>query len=148
MNLQSQINEDIKQAMRDKSELKLMVLRMLSSAIKNKMISMRNGGEAVLSDEEVQEVISGEVKKRQDSAETYLAGAREDLAEKERAEIEILKKYLPEQLSPAEVENIVKEIISQAENKDFGRIMGQAMARMKGRADGKLVGETIKRILS
>jgi len=146
--LQAQINEDLKQAMRERNEFTLSVLRMLSSSIKNKIISMRSGEEVVLTDEQIQEIISSEVKKRQDSSDAYLAGGRKDLSDKEIAENEILKKYLPAQLSDEEVEKTVKEIIEQSVTKDFGSIMGQAMTRLKGRASGKLVGEMVKKLLS
>jgi uncharacterized protein YqeY len=146
--LQQQINEDIKQAMRDKNELALSTLRMLSSAIKNKMISLRSGDEIVLTDEQVQEVVASEVKKRQDSIESYEAAGRTELAERELAEWEVLKRYLPAQLERSEIEAIVAEIVSRNPGAAFGQIMGQAVAATKGKADGKIVGEIVKAALA
>lgn len=146
--LQNKINEDIKQAMRDKNEIALSTLRMLSSAIKNKMISLRSGDEIVLTDEQVQEVVASEVKKRQDSVESYEAAGRTELAERELAEQAILKKYLPAQLELSEIEAIVAEIVSKNPGAAFGQVMGQAVAATKGKADGKIVGEVVKAALA
>lgn len=146
--LQNQINEDIKQAMRDKNELALSTLRMLSSALKNKMISLRSGDEVVLTDEQVQEVIASEVKKRQDSVESYQAAGRNELADKELAEQAILKKYLPAQLERSEIDAIVAGIVAENAGAAFGQVMGLAMAALKGKADGKIVGEAVKAALA
>jgi uncharacterized protein YqeY len=146
--LQNRINEDIKQAMRDKNELALSTLRMLSSSIKNKMISLRSGDEVVLTDEQVQEVIASEVKKRQDSIESYEAAGRTELAERELAEQAVLRKYLPAQLERSEIEAIVAKIVADNPGAAFGQIMGQAMAALKGKADGKIVGEAVKAALA
>lgn len=145
--LEQQINEDIKQAMREKNELKLSVLRMLNSAIKNKTISMRTTADVELTDEQLVDIIASEAKKRQDSVETYLAGNRSDLADKEKKEIEILLVYLPAQLDDEEVKLAVEEIIANNEGLDFGKLMGLAMAQLKGKADGKRVGEMVKRVM-
>jgi len=147
-NLEQKINEDLKQAMRDKDEMKLSVLRMLNSTIKNKMISLRSSEEIVLSDEQVMEIIASEVKKRQDAATTYIAGNREDLAKKENEESAILQTYLPQQLSDEELEQAVRQIVSANEGLDFGKLMGLAMAALKGKADGKRVGEMVKKVLA
>lgn len=144
--LQEQINNDLKQAMRDRDETTLSTLRMLLAALKNKMISLRQGAEAELTDEQVIEAVASEIKKRQDSIEAYAAGGRSDLAEKEKAEAEVLKKYLPQQSSDEEIEAVIKEVVASGAT-DFGRAMGQAMARLKGKADGKRVGEIVKKVL-
>jgi uncharacterized protein YqeY len=152
-NLQEKINTDLKQAMRDKNEVALSTLRLLSAALKNKTIALRQGAEVVLDDEQIAEVIASEIKKRHDSVEAYTAGNRPELAVKEQSEIDLLKKYLPEQASDEEIEKIVKEIVAaglpagEAGAADFGKTMGQAMARLKGKADGKRVGEAVKKVL-
>lgn len=148
MTIKEQISEDLKQAMRDKSEMTLSVLRMLGGAIRNKEISMRTGeGDVALSDEQTIEAIKSEVKKRNDSVTSYLAGGRNDLADKETAEIKILEKYLPPQMSDEEIEKEIKELITAAGNTDFGKTMGMAMGKLKGRADGNKVSEIVKKIL-
>lgn len=145
--LKENISEDLKEAMRAKDGFTLQVLRMLAGAIKNKEIQLRDQSDVSLTDEQVVEVVSSEVKKRKDSIEAYLAGGRQDLADKEEREVGILEHYLPEQLPDEEIERIVRETAEASEAKDFGRIMGQAMAKLKGKADGKKVGEMVKKVL-
>lgn len=144
--LLEQINQDLKQAMLNKEAELTSVLRMLISAIRNKEITLRKDGKAELSDEQVLEVISSEVKKRRDSVEAYISGGRQELADKENAEIKILEKYLPEQMSDEELEKVVKEVIAGGDE-NFGKVMGQVMAKVKGKADGGKVGEIVKKLL-
>ncbi len=144
--LLEQINQDLKQAMLNKEAELTSVLRMLISAIRNKEITLRKDGKAELSDEQVLEVISSEVKKRRDSIEAYISGGRQELADKENAEIKILEKYLPEQMSDEELEKVVKEVIAGGDE-NFGKVMGQVMAKVKGKADGGKVGEIVKKLL-
>lgn len=104
-----------------------------------------------LEDTEVQGVISSLVRKGQEAAEEFRKGNRPDLAAKEEAEIEILHAYLPEQLSPGEIEENLKEIISElsaSSLKDMGKVMKAAMARMAGRVQGKEVNEIARKLLS
>ncbi len=149
-NFLDQIKADLKEAMKAREELKLSVLRMMISAIRNKEISLRKGDDVSLSDEQVLELITSEVKKRKDSIESYITGGREDLAQIEKNEIEILAKYMPEQMSDDELEKIVDEVIrSKSENSTvaFGAIMGEVMARVKGKADGTAVTAIVKKKL-
>ncbi len=145
MDIKNQITDDLKRAMKVKDELSLSVLRMLSSAIKNKEIVLREKN-AELKSEGIIDVVKSEIKKRKDSVSAYEAGGRSDLAEKEKNEIKILEKYLPEQLSDEEIEKTVKEIVASG-NTDFGKVMGQAMGKLKGKADGSKVGEIVKKVL-
>ena len=149
--LQQQINNDLKQAMRNKETETVSVLRMVVSAIKNKEIAVRKGGDVSLTDEQIIEVLTSEMKKRKDSITAYKQGDRHDLADKEEKEIKIIEKYLPKQMSDEEIENVVKEIVDlmgEVGIKDFGKVMGQAMARVKGKADGGKVSEVVKRVLA
>ena len=108
-----QIKEDLKQAMRDKNVITLSVLRMLTGAIRNKEISLREAGaEVELSDEQVLETIKSEVKKRNDAIGSYESGGRADLAAKEKEEIKVLEKYLPPQLSEEEIKKVERELIA------------------------------------
>jgi len=145
--LLEQIRQDLVTAMKAKDTETLSVLRMLIAALRNKEITLRDGGAAELTDEQVLEVIGSEVKKRRDSVEAYMSGGRSELADKESAEIKILEKYLPEQMSDSELEKIVQEVMAAGAT-DFGRIMGQTMARVKGKADGNKVGEIVKKLLA
>ncbi|MDP2736472.1 MAG: GatB/YqeY domain-containing protein [bacterium] len=151
--LLEQINQDLVRAMKSKDVETTSVLRMLIAALRNKEITLRKDGLAELTDEQVLEVITSEVKKRRDSVEAYTTGGRPELADKESAEIEILKKYLPEQMSDKELEKVVEEVIAsglpaQAGATDFGKIMGQTMVRVKGKADGGKVSEIVKKLLA
>ncbi len=150
-NTLEQIKADLKEAMRAKEELRLSVLRMMISALRNKEITLRKGEDVSLTDEQVLEVITSEVKKRKDSIKSYQDGGRDDLAENEKKEIEILSKYLPEQMTEEELEAVVDDVIkSKSENSTvaFGAIMGEVMSRVKGKADGSLVATIVKKKLS
>lgn len=148
MSLFENINNDLKKAIRAKEEIIVSTLRMLISAIRNKEIAQRKGDRGTLSDEQIVEVIGSEIKKRKDSVEAYQSANREDLAQKEEAEMKILEKYLPEQLSDQELESIVKEVVDSADDKNFGSIMGQVMAKVKGKTDGNKVSAIVKKLLS
>ena len=104
-----------------------------------------------MTEEEVVEILIREAKKRKEAAEIYAKGGRDDLSQKEIREIELIKKYLPEQLSEQEIEKIVKVAIEKTnakEQKDFGRAMAEAMKELKGKADAKLTSEIVKKFLS
>jgi hypothetical protein len=151
MTLKEQVNNELKQAMREKKAETVSVLRMLLGAVKDREISLRKGEDVGLTDEQTIEVVAGEIKKRRDSVSAYKQGGRDDLAQKEENEIKILEKYLPEQLSDEDLEKIVKEIVETqnfASLRDFGKVMGQVMPRVKGRADGSKASEIVKKVLS
>jgi uncharacterized protein len=142
------ITADLKQAMISKEEQRVSVLRMLIAALKNKKIELGNKEE--LTDEQAINVLSSEIKKRKDSIEAYEQGNRNDLATKEKQEIEIIIKYMPEQMSEEEVAKKVKEIISglsDDEKKNFGRVMGLVIGQLKGKAEGSLITSIVKKLL-
>lgn len=144
----TELNNDLKSAMREKKELSLSVLRMLLASVKNKIISLP--GQDKLSDDEIMAVIKSEVKKRKDSVQAYSEGGRQDLVDKENAEIEILNKYLPAAMSEEDLEKIVREVVASIEGASmakFGVIMGQTMAKAKG-ADGNAVSAMVKKVLA
>jgi len=144
--LTEQIRADLTAAMKAQEKERLSVIRMLQSAIKNEQI---NAGHE-LSDEEAMSVIRKAVKQRQDSIEQYTSAGRTELADKERAEMEILKTYLPAELSEEELESGLREIIASTgaqSKKDLGKVMKEATARYKGRADGKRIQEIVGRLL-
>lgn len=151
MNLWEKINNDLKSYLKEKKELEVSVLRLLISAVKYKKIAMNKGAESEsLNDDDIIDVIQGEVKRRKDSIESYEQGNRPDLADKEKAEAVILNAYLPAQLSDDEIEAIVREVITglgEVTAKDMGRIIGQVMPRVKGQADGGRVSAIVKKIL-
>lgn len=141
--LQSSLQEDLHQAQLDKDEVKVSTLRLLLSEIKYSEIEKRQE----LSDEDILKVISQEVKKRKESIQAYKAGNREDLASKEEAEAAILQKYLPEQLSDEELEQIVGELIVEVGAttiSQMGQVMGKVMAKVGSKADGGRVSSMVK----
>ena len=144
--LTEQIRGDLTDAMKAKDAEKLSTLRMLQSAMKYQQIE--SGHE--LTDEEALVVIQKAVKQRLDSIEQYTKGNRPELAAKERSEMEMLKTYLPPELSDAEIESGVREIVASTgaqSKKDMGKVMKEAAARYKGRVDGKKIQEIVSRLL-
>ena len=145
MSLYQQIEKDFVQALKNKDEAKISTLRMLKTAIKNKEIEQ--GKEKKLDDGLIFQIIANEIKSRKQAIAEYEKGKRDELAQKEKQEIEILQKYLPKQLSKQEIERIAEKIINQIgaqEPKDMGRVMAEIMPQVRGKADGALVSEIVR----
>lgn len=142
-NLKTTILEDLKNAMKSGDKRAVSVLRMLNSEIKNKEIEKGR----TLSDDLIVGVITSQAKKRKDSITAYKEGGREDLAEQEEKELDILKKYLPEQMNEEkirkEVENAVKELNASGAS-DIGKVMGFLTTKLKGKADNSVVSKIAK----
>lgn len=137
---------DLKEAMKAGAADKVSLLRMISSALKNKAIE--KGKDAVLSEEEVLQVVAREAKKRKESIEAFMAGGRPDLADKERAELVIIETYLPKQMSRDEVAVAVEKVLAGLVDKsNTGLAMKAVMAELKGKADGKMISELVKQKL-
>ena len=135
-----EIENDFQQALKSKNQEVVSTLRMLLAALKNEQISKR----AELEEEDIIKVVKSEIKKRKESIEEYTQAKRQDLIDKEKKELEILNKYLPEQMSEEEVREKVQHILNQIESRNFGQIMGQVMAELKGQADGALVKKIVE----
>lgn len=151
MSLKDQIGEDIKTAMKAKDKIRLETVRSIKKVILEKESELRAKGQDSLTPEQEIEVLSQQAKQRRDAIEQYLKANREDLVEKEQAELAIIETYLPEQLSEEELEQIVDQVITQVEAKtakDLGKVMGVAMKQLKGKADGKKIQELVKSKLS
>ncbi len=145
--LTERIRADLTASMKARSAERTSTLRLLQSAFKYEQIQV--GHE--LSDEEAMAVIRKGLKQRQDSVEQYTKGNRPDLAAKEQAEIEILKAYMPPELSDAELEAGLREIIASTgaqSKKDLGKVMKEATAKYKGRAEGRKIQEIVNRLLT
>lgn len=146
MSLKNQIIEDIKVFMKEKDTISLNAVRMLKSDIKNAEIASLKE----LDDAEVIKLVQSSIKKRKESAEVYSKAGRQELADKELAEIKTLEKYLPQQLSEEEIVSIVNATIQELDGdkqKNFGIVMKAVMAKISGQADGKTVSEIIKRTI-
>ncbi|KEF38135.1 hypothetical protein M670_02553 [Schinkia azotoformans MEV2011] len=147
MSLLERLTDDMKQAMRDKDKEKLSVIRMVKAALQNEAIKLGHD----LSDEEELTVLNRELKQRKDSLLEFENAGRSDLADKLKAEIEILMIYMPEQLTEEEVEEIVKQTISETKastKAEMGKVMGAIMPKVKGKADGTLVNRLVLKHLS
>ncbi len=146
------LNEDLKQAMRDKDKVRRRTLRSLRAALKNKEIDQReNGEEASLSEQDQLAVLRKQVSQREDSIEQYEKAGRDDLVQKEQDELDILEEYMPDPLSEEELEETLQEIIDEvgAESMaDMGPVMGRAMDELRGRIDGSRVQEKAQKVLS
>ena len=143
MSLKEKIKDDIKQAMRDKNESRLGTLRMLSAAIQRREVDER----IQLDDAQVIAVIEKLVKQGRESIEQYVKGGRQELADKESGEIAVFQAYLPQQLSEAEIDQLVAEAIAATgagSIKDMGKVMGVLKPKLQGRADMGQVGAKIK----
>jgi len=147
MSLYDDIIIDSKKALKEQDKEKLSVLRGLKSAIKNKQVALRQE----LTDDQIMGVISSEIKKGKEAIEKFGQGSRQDLVKKEEAEIKILSKYLPPQLSTEEIKGLLTQVIeeiSASSPKDLGRVMKSAMAKLAGRADGREVNRIARELLT
>ena len=147
MALKERIEADLKAAMKDKDAERLSVVRMLKSAVKYREIEVMKP----LDDAGIHAVIASEVKRRRDSVEQYRAGKREDLASKEEREIAVLQAYLPQQLSPEELDAKVAAAVAATGAKgpkDMGAVMKALLPEVQGRAEGKAVSDAVKRKLA
>lgn len=148
--LKDQLQEDMKDAMRAHDELRLSTIRMLKSAIQYYEIQ-KGGAGYEATDEDVLDVVGKEVKKRRESVELYEKGNNQAAADKEKQEIEILQKYLPEQMGEDEVRKLVKDAVAKtgaSTPQDMGKVMGILMPQVKGKADGTLVSTIVKEELT
>lgn len=159
MSLKETLQLEIKTAMQKKEAQKLSVLRLVLAAVLNKEKKKRSilskqednlsklEEASQLTDEEVLEVITSEVKKRKDSIEQYEKGNRQDLADQEKSELEILKEYLPEQMGEDEIRKIIAEKIQEigaGGPQDTGQVMGAVMGQLKGKVDGGMVNKIVQ----
>jgi uncharacterized protein YqeY len=150
MSLIEQIQKDITAAMKSREEQRLSTLRMVKTALKNREIDKM----APLDDKEAQQVLSTLIQQRKESVEQFTKGGRQEMADKEAAEIKLIEAYMPKAAGEDEIAAGVKAVIAEMGSptmKDMGAVMKNVMARFSGtgvRVDGKLVSETVKRELS
>lgn len=146
------IQEDLSRAIKQQNSLVTGVLRMVLAAISNKEKEKKYKEEKEnLNKEELIEIISSEAKKRKEAILEYKKAGRKELLEKEKEELEILQKYLPEQLSEEELKNIVKgaiEEIGADSINNLGKVMAKVMPMVKGKADGNKVSQIAKKLLA
>lgn len=146
MSLLEQLTSDMKEAMKAKDKVTLGVVRMVKASVSNEQIKL---GHDLTADEELA-VLSREMKQRVEEMESYKDADRADLAEEIQGQIDVLKRYMPAQMSEEEVVAIVKETIAEvgaSSKADLGKVMGALMPKVKGKADGKLVNQTVQSLL-
>jgi hypothetical protein len=150
MGLSEQIQKDMVEAMRSRDELRLSTLRMVKAAFKNKEIDKR----APLDEKEAQQILSTLIKQRKDSIEQFQKGGRQELADKEAAEIRLIEAYLPQAMGEEEITSAVKATIAEMGSptmKDMGTVMKNAMAKLQAsgaRVEGKMVSEVVRKLLA
>ena len=147
MSLQEQISAALKDAMRARDEVRMTTLRLVLTAIKKREKEAGN----LLEDQEVISVITSQIKQRRESIEQYRKAGREDLAQTEENELQILQGYMPEQASEEEISNTLDEIIAEVgavSMKDMGKVMKAAMAKLAGKAEGGAINAMVKAKLS
>lgn len=148
MSLEVRINEDLKEAMKSKDAISLRGIRAVKAAI---LLAKTDGSGEALNEEKEIKLLQKLVKQRQDSLDIYIKQNREDLASVEREEIEVIQRYLPEQLSEEKLKEIISRIISTtgaSGMKDMGKVMGVASQELSGKADGKAISAVVKTLLS
>jgi len=146
MSLLNRLTEELKEALRAGNHIKLSVIRLLKSSIKNREIEKM----APLTDEEVIGIIMTALKQRRESIEQFQKGGREDLVQKEKSELEVLQTFLPQQLSEEELVGEVQAVIREvgaSSLKDMGKVMKIVMVRVKGRAEGARVSSLVKELM-
>lgn len=153
--LKQTLQNDATESLKNGDNFATGVLRMLLASVltkeKEKKYKEKLEGDAQLTDEQIIEVVSSEIKKRKDAIALYEQGNRQELADKEKKEIEILKKYLPEQLSEVELRKLISESILKTgakEMRDMGKVMADLNPKIKGKADGGEVSKIVKELLS
>jgi len=146
--LKEQLDRDLKDAMRARDEVHLRAIRMVKAAITNLEIGRTDPknpqhGQPV-TEGDLARVVENQVKQRRESIELYMKGNRPELAAQEEAEIHVLEKYMPQQLSREEIQVQVDMVIAELGTREFPKVMRESAARLKGRADGKLVNEVVR----
>lgn len=149
MALFEKVNEDIKTAMKERDKVALDTLRNIKKVFLEAKTAP--GANDTLEDADALKIIQKLAKQGKESAQTYIDAGRQDLADAELAQVSVIERYLPEQLSEAEIEKMVKTIIEQtgaASMKDMGKVMGMANKQLAGKADGKTISGIVKKLLA
>ena len=149
MDLFEKVSEDIKNAMKAKDKVALETLRNVKKCFLEAKTAP--GANDTLTDADALKIMQKLVKQGKDSAGVYAGQGRQDLADAELAQVAVIKRYLPKQMSTEELENVLKEIIAEvgaAGPKDMGKVMGVASKRLAGKAEGRAISEAVKRLLN
>ncbi len=150
--LRARLNDDLKNALKAKDQLAVATLRLILAALKDRDIAARGKGNSDgVKDDEILELLQKMVRQRRDSIEAYRNGGRQDLAEREAAEIEVIKRFLPEELDEAAVQSAIEQTIAELQAssvKDMGKVIGTLKERYAGRMDFGKASQLVKRRLA
>jgi len=147
--LKQKLTEDFKESLKSGDAKRRLVIGMVLNSVKNRELQKRakSGNIEELNDDEVLEVVASEVKKRKESIESFKAGGREEMAQSEKEELNILMVYMPEQMSEEQIREEARKAIAETGAKDIkemGKVLGVLMPKVKGKADGTLVSRIVK----
>ncbi len=146
MPIKTKLNDDLKDAMRNRDVVRRSTLRLALSEIHNQEIANQKD----LTDDDVIQLLGRQAQQRRDSIEAFEKGDRQELADKEKVELEIILGYLPQQLTHEEITDIVREVVEASGAsgpEDMGRVMGQLMPRVRGKAEGRVVSTIVNEML-
>ena len=149
--LREDLQKALKESMLNKDTSTVSAVRLIIAGMKEKDVEARGKGQAQASDAELLSMMQGMIKQRNDSIKMYVEGNRQDLADKELSEIKVIEKFLPKQMSEAEIESVLKSIISEtgaASRRDMGKVMGELKAKYAGQLDMAKASSMIKSLLS
>ncbi len=149
--LREDLQKTLKESMLNKDTSTVSAVRLIIAGMKEKDVEARGKGQAQASDAELLSMMQGMIKQRNDSIKMYVEGNRQDLADKELSEIKVIEKFLPKQMSEAEIESVLKSIISEtgaASMRDMGKVMGELKAKYAGQLDMAKASSMIKSLLS
>ena len=145
--LRDDLQNALKESMKNKDMTTVAAVRLIIAGMKEKDVDARGKGLEKASDTDLLAMMQNMIKQRKDSIKMYVEGSRQDLADKEQNEINVIEKFLPKQMNDAEIENAIKAVISEtgaSSMKDMGKVMKEATVKLKGKADMKMVSEIIK----
>ena len=149
--LREELQKALKESMLNKDTDTVSAVRLIIAGMKEKDVDARGKGLKEASDADLMSMMQSMIKQRNDSIKMYVDGKREDLAAKERKEISIIERFLPKQMSDAEIETAIRGVIAEtgaASMKDMGKVMGVASKALAGKAEGRAISETVKRLLN
>lgn len=152
MDLRSELNTKLKKAMKDRDQVTVSTIRLVMAAIKEKDILMRTQGESdKATDQDILSMLQSMIKQREESSKTYREGAREDLAQREEDEIQVIKGFLPEQLSDDDLDQIISQLIQEVgakDIKDMGKVMSELKQKYAGQLDMSKASSVVKNALT
>ncbi|MEM6780309.1 MAG: GatB/YqeY domain-containing protein [Pseudomonadota bacterium] len=151
MSIRDELSTALKEALKNKDQVTMATVRLIMAALKDRDIAARGNGKEQVEENEILSMLQSMIKQRKESAATYADAGREELAEREQAEIQVIEKFLPQQMSDAEVDEAISAIITEvgASNiKDMGKVMGQLKTKYAGQIDMAKAGGLVKEKLS